>query len=203
MDIAQNISLYDGSLFSDRFILLRKLYKITQKDLAMLLRYKSRSNIADLESGRARPSFEVLLRIHHFYGVSIDWLMGISDTPYSEESISRAEKYAALNESMNLPNEIKNYVNYVYNGKEPKFYTLDNRFNLLFFRNFFVGNVAHSNEWDNPTLSEKIKSFLLTLKIPSDKEFRKKMSFAIQFDKNNKKIWENPALPVYDLNALL
>ncbi len=203
MDIANKISLYDGSIFSERFITLRKLYGIRQKDLAILLKYKSRGNIADLESGRVRPSFEVLMRIHHFYGISIDWLMGIGDIPYSDESITKAEEYANLNEALNFPHEIKKYVNHVYNDKDPSYYTIDNRFNLLFLRNFVVGNIVHGNEWDNPTIVERINSFLSLLKIPSEAEFQENWKFAVKLDENNKKIWKNPQVPIYNLSAYL
>ena len=146
---------------------------------------------------------EVLMRIHHFYGISIDWLMGIGDIPYSDESITKAEEYANLNEALNFPHEIKKYVNHVYNDKDPSYYTIDNRFNLLFLRNFVVGNIVHGNEWDNPTIVERINSFLSLLKIPSEAEFQENWKFAVKLDENNKKIWKNPQVPIYNLSAYL
>lgn len=53
---------------------------------------KKHRNICDI--CLCHPSYEVLLQIALFYGVSVDWLVGISNTPYTDESIAAGYKAA-------------------------------------------------------------------------------------------------------------
>lgn len=52
---------------------------ITQRDLAKAVGV-STGNISDWKSGRSKPSFDVLARIAKYFGVSTDYLLGLTET---------------------------------------------------------------------------------------------------------------------------
>lgn len=62
--------------FGSRVKLLRG--KKTQNDFAKEMEVKQ-STLSSWERGRKEPTLEKLLKINSTYGVSIDWLLGISD----------------------------------------------------------------------------------------------------------------------------
>lgn len=66
--------------FSKRLSELRKQKKLTMQQLADELDMGS-STIAMLEKGARSPSFELLIAIADFFGVSIDYLTGRTDEP--------------------------------------------------------------------------------------------------------------------------
>ena len=51
---------------------------LSQKQLAEILN-TTNSSICDWESGRAEPNIEMLIRISEFFGVSVDYLLGLED----------------------------------------------------------------------------------------------------------------------------
>lgn len=57
---------------------LRKEKELSQKQLAEILN-TTNSSICDWESGRAEPNIEMLIRISEFFGVSVDYLLGLED----------------------------------------------------------------------------------------------------------------------------
>ena len=65
-------------MFADKIRVLRKEKKLTQAEVAKEVDLSARG-YQDLELG-ATPRGDTLLAIAEFYGVSIDWLMGRTDT---------------------------------------------------------------------------------------------------------------------------
>ena len=65
-------------MFSERIRLLRGEKHLTQAEVAREVGLSARG-YQDLELG-ATPRGDTLLAIAEFYGVSIDWLMGRTDT---------------------------------------------------------------------------------------------------------------------------
>lgn len=66
--------------FSERLVFLRKERHLTQKQLALELKL-SELAIQNYESQRRKPAFDVLISLADFFGVSLDYLVGRSDTP--------------------------------------------------------------------------------------------------------------------------
>ena len=82
--------------FANRLTTLRNAYDVSMAELTNFLFLKNISSVAAYESGKTFPSYEVLLNTSLFFGVSLDWLVGMSDNPYTDASI--AAGYKALSE---------------------------------------------------------------------------------------------------------
>ena len=70
---------------------LRKNFNLTQADLAKKLNL-SFQQISNLENGRRNLTLEQALLLNQIFGVSIDWILGISSTPQNinTEAVSKA-----------------------------------------------------------------------------------------------------------------
>ena len=66
--------------FSDRIIQLKKERKLLQKDIASSVGLSLRA-YQYYEKGQKEPTLSVLLRLADYFGVSLDYLVGLSDTP--------------------------------------------------------------------------------------------------------------------------
>lgn len=66
--------------FSDRLRSLRKLRGITQKQLAEAIDV-SEITIQNYESQRKKPAFDALIALADYFNVSLDYLVGRTDTP--------------------------------------------------------------------------------------------------------------------------
>ena len=76
--------------FSIRLKQLRQKNKMTQSDLAKVLALKPTA-ISNYESERNEPSFDKLIALSKFFDVTIDYLLGVSDTylPVGGEVLDR------------------------------------------------------------------------------------------------------------------
>lgn len=63
---------------SEQMRKLRKQRGYKQADIAPFL-YVDRSAYTCYESGRTRPSLETLVRLAHFYDVSLEYLLGLPE----------------------------------------------------------------------------------------------------------------------------
>ncbi len=68
------------SVFSDRLVLLRENRGLSQKDVAQEFDVVVRA-YQRYEYGEREPQLSTLVRIADFYGVSLDYLAGRTDTP--------------------------------------------------------------------------------------------------------------------------
>ena len=68
------------SVFSDRLVLLRENRGLSQKDVAQEFGVAVRA-YQRYEYGEREPQLSTLVRIADFYGVSLDYLAGRTDTP--------------------------------------------------------------------------------------------------------------------------
>lgn len=66
------------SKFSDRLRELRLEKKLTQKQAAEIFKTNN-SSISDWECGRAEPGIEIIIAICKYFGVTADYLLGITD----------------------------------------------------------------------------------------------------------------------------
>ncbi len=58
---------------------LREEKGITQETLALELGLRGKSSIANYESGLRNPDYDTLIKITKYFGVTTDYLLGISD----------------------------------------------------------------------------------------------------------------------------
>ena len=65
--------------FKERLRCLRKLKGVTQQEVANYLNY-GYSAISNYEGGRCEPSISDLIKLANYFGVSVDFLVGNSDT---------------------------------------------------------------------------------------------------------------------------
>lgn len=67
---------------------------LRQKDLAAILNV-SPSTISNYENGVHSPDLDTLCKLSNFYGVSLDYLLGRTDNPYSDQLPNQiiSEKY--------------------------------------------------------------------------------------------------------------
>ena len=103
-------------------------------DLALILNFKNKSTIAQLETIKIFPSFETLLEIANLFAINIDWLVGRSSEPYSEEIILKLES-EIMSIKLNADTEFRQSTPDIYSNidKRTKFYSLSERANLIFF----------------------------------------------------------------------
>ena len=66
--------------FSDRIIQLKNERKLLQKDIASSIGLSLRA-YQYYEKGQKEPTLSVLLRLADYFDVSLDYLVGLSDTP--------------------------------------------------------------------------------------------------------------------------
>jgi transcriptional regulator with XRE-family HTH domain len=59
---------------------LMKNHKLTQDKLAEAIGV-SQGNISEWKSGRSKPTFDALIKLADYFGVSIDYLVGRTDNP--------------------------------------------------------------------------------------------------------------------------
>lgn len=67
-------------LIQERLVSLRKSNKVTQKALADAIDV-SEITIQRYEYGMRKPTIEILIALADYFNVSIDYLVGRSDTP--------------------------------------------------------------------------------------------------------------------------
>lgn len=77
--------------FSIKLKILRNTYGLSLAELAKILNMNTRGSLYDWENKRSFPSMENLIFLTNFFGVSLEWLLGRSETIYSDESIEWSE----------------------------------------------------------------------------------------------------------------
>ncbi|MDY6084801.1 MAG: helix-turn-helix transcriptional regulator [Dialister sp.] len=127
--------------FRQKLRILRTLYGLTLNEVKDLLELKSGGNVSGLENGRVRPSYATLVKIQALYGISIDWIMGFSDTPYNSITIEIA-LVQSIKKVQQLIKDGKIYPDFITNLKD--YYDsydrlkLENRFNLILLQNYII-----------------------------------------------------------------
>ena len=64
-------------IFAERLRELRRSRSLTQKELGTKIGL-SKAVVSKYETGMGYPSFDILIRIAQFFGVSTDYLLGVS-----------------------------------------------------------------------------------------------------------------------------
>ena len=78
-----------------RLITIRKRYSLPVAESEWICTDVSRSSINAWENGKRLATIDALFTVACTYGVSLDWLCGLTETQYIEESVSAAENAVA------------------------------------------------------------------------------------------------------------
>lgn len=108
------------SKFPERLKKLRQQRGVNQTDLSKFLHYGS-SAIANYENGRNEPSYDVLINIADYFGVSTDYLLGKDNQPVSYQKIEfdeaeLLENYRKMNKD--LQTNVRNMVSAIVNNRK-------------------------------------------------------------------------------------
>ena len=79
----------------ERLITIRKRYSLPVAESEWICADVSRSSINAWENGKRLATIDALFTVACTYGVSLDWLCGLTETQYIEESVSAAENAVA------------------------------------------------------------------------------------------------------------
>jgi len=74
--------------FQSRLKMLRETYELSMTELAKLLMWSAPAAVNQFEKGKSTPSLTTLIQITTYFGISMDWLTGLSELPYSDASIA-------------------------------------------------------------------------------------------------------------------
>lgn len=80
--------MYSKELFGQRLLQARKRAHDTQSDLGQLLDV-GKSHVSEMEHGISSTSLDGLARICLHYGVSADYLLGLSDDPTLKNQVQK------------------------------------------------------------------------------------------------------------------
>lgn len=69
-------------LLNERLRQLRKMNNLTAKEFSAIFNI-SHSSVSLYESGKRTPSIDLIIKIAQYFDVSTDYLLGVTDTPYS------------------------------------------------------------------------------------------------------------------------
>ena len=73
-------------IFCERLRRLRQNSALMQKDIADMLDVSART-FSGWEAGRTEPSIEKIIKIAMIFGVSTDYLFGLSDKPFHANDV--------------------------------------------------------------------------------------------------------------------
>lgn len=77
---------------------LRTTRKLYQKDLAEFLQV-DRTTYAKYETGDSEPPLATLIRLSEFYGVTLDYLVGLDDVKLSPDAQELLEIFSQLSDA--------------------------------------------------------------------------------------------------------
>lgn len=151
--------MIEFDIFVNNFKILRYNHQLSSADLVYILSLKSRSSVTNIESKRALPSLEFLVKISNLFAVKIDWLFGRSSQPYDEELILKLESQL-MNIKITNDIEYKSILPDTYSDIEKRriFYTLAERANLIFLLQYLKAivlkepNILQNRKYSNSTL---------------------------------------------------
>lgn len=103
--------------FPNRLKILRETHKVSMSELAEFLFMRGSAAINQFERGRSQPSVDTAVQISLFFGVSLEWVVGLSDIPYTPNSVQIANK-ARIERIQRLKDVLEND----FQGKIPFFH---------------------------------------------------------------------------------
>lgn len=150
----------------NRLKIVRQAYGLLGKDVAKIIDTIYR-NYQNYESGKVQPSANKLAALTLYTGISLDWLLGITNTPYYEELIQNIETNLWNYDENNNPIILLDVYNpildktekiqiypyaklsilndYADIAKRQESYSLAARANIIFLINRFIDMVKQNN----------------------------------------------------------
>lgn len=105
-----------SNLLPSRLRELRKSHNQSQAELSKVL-CVSKSTVGLWETGETQPSTEYIFKVAKHYGVSADYLVGVSDSPSLDADIRAAQEYTGLSDravkSLTGDDDLVKAVNYL------------------------------------------------------------------------------------------
>ncbi len=150
--------MFSRAFFSNRFKCLRLAHSLSSSQCAYFLHFKSKGSIANLESGNFSPQVDNLAAISSLFAVSLDWLIGSTNTPYTADSMKSIEDYIWSTISLNMNPFMSEYLEHMCISNEYKQldqrerYPLPVRANIVFLTSLLF------------TISEEMLSMLDKIK---------------------------------------
>lgn len=124
-----------ASSFPPKFKLLREVHGLSTLQIADFFDFKSNGSVTQLEQGTVKPTLAALDNIVSFFGVSLDWLFGISDEIYRPEIILGIEKKIAILGDVGCDWMIRSsYIRYFDATERQSAFSLAVRANIIFCR---------------------------------------------------------------------
>lgn len=116
-----------------RIRFLRNAWKLTTKDLAYILRLKNNSSITKWETIKQYPSLDSFISLSKFFAVSINWLIGTINNPYSSSLICELENELIKITTQSLTPDDKLILPpaYLDENKRIQTYSIENRANTI------------------------------------------------------------------------
>ncbi|MCI6750207.1 MAG: helix-turn-helix domain-containing protein [Megasphaera elsdenii] len=216
-------------IFPLRLKALQHAYGLSLSETAALLNVNARSMIFDWENKKKFPSIENLNMIATVFGVTTDWLLGRSETIYSNESIEWSEE--AIDEHLQalaalFPNSLQvsywhfylceHYPEYAFEERRSLYYSLPVRANIaILIREVRLPSLYWSvyyaqNDFKKRGVNAKVKKFFHMskeeseeFKQPSRKELERgdNLMRLLTLSKINGKNVANK-MPIYDVEAV-
>ena len=144
--------MYNCELFANNIKNIREVHGLSMNDLASLMHFKSKGTIGQLETQKAQPSFDFLLKMNSIFAISLDWLIGLSNQPYTNGSLLNAEINInkIIYDNNKLEYSLKLLPNYYTDLSErEKQYPLSVRANIVFLMHVlylpFILQINESN----------------------------------------------------------
>jgi len=104
-------------MIGERLLELRKDADLTQDDLADILKINKHS-ISSYERNRSEPPDVIKIAIAHYFNVSVDYLLGLTDIPTPINRQNQVLRLPANFPEKLLP-ELMSYIEYlIYKGKK-------------------------------------------------------------------------------------
>jgi Helix-turn-helix. len=205
--------MFKRNIFSTRFKTLRTAHLLSMLQLADLLGLKSSGSVSNFETQKMIPSSDVLLTIADLFAISIDWLVGRSNIPYSHETILELEEQhlqrlaLEIDKDENLRDFGYNYVekNSIYLNPDMRFknFSLPVRANIIFLLSWCQIETDFFNTmqfpFKNNKFSDVIKRFIFIWESSESTTMRRKIAMK-HFDELGKLLTTREiTTPIFDI----
>lgn len=192
--------------FSESIKLLRTAYKLSTRDLAMILDIKAPS-ITAWESGKSQPTLEMFKSICNLFAVSSDFMLGFSSKIYNEDFLLELEKeLTAFCFSEHYSGSHKDLVHdfplpqkYIDEKPRVSTYTPGMRANIIFLTRMYIAYRIARYTVAAPSEQRYCKALIDNkdlLKKYEDQEY-------LYICRLNDALFKNTIEPIYDIEQLL
>ena len=126
-------------------------HNLSMAEMANMLFMNSAAAVNQFETGNSKPSMNTLMHISTFFGVSLEWLVGLAKEPYTESSIAIGNKALVKRRELLQADSLINHFVGVYQDKNKDRYdpfppppSLNLQGNIIFLENAtFLHDLEH------------------------------------------------------------